>query len=314
MASFLATLAGAVLPAPVSSFLSSYYSSSTPEPFSDPTIAQVTEIQALLMSLPRAGLPVELANMILEFAEYWPTTTTSVDLELMVFAGFSPTPMTFLYVETPPLGVHDGQGEIYGKIRKVRFTTLSKDQGFADNKDVHGTYQGAHSWFEASILRRTELRVLNDDGNVMEMSPSETLLESAGQPVNMFQMFPPSPVEESTRIYGEQCNIVNLEPRLLAKGWKFVRKDAVSSDANGTQRQDVVSWLLQRNVVAGRALKEHVVEWSIDDEEEVESDWPQNGAGTGKGFIKNLRVGDRIGVWARALVSFLLLSDYLLIV
>jgi hypothetical protein len=61
--------------------------------------------------------------------------------------------------------------------------------------------------------------------------------------------------------------------------------------------------------VAERDFLEHTVEWRDEDPEEDEDEdededenWPEDGSGKGRGFVASLQRGDRILIWARAMV------------
>lgn len=60
-------------------------------------------------------------------------------------------------------------------------------------------------------------------------------------------------------------------------------------------------WLVQRNVCASSQPRYHEVVWT---DEEGEDDESQPGRGGGRDFVRSLLVGDRVAVFARALVRF----------
>jgi hypothetical protein len=74
-------------------------------------------------------------------------------------------------------------------------------------------------------------------------------------------------------------------------GWNFVMND------------DKVVWHLQQNKVAHTEYLYHTVVWR-DDDAETDEEWRPNGTGKGSGFVASLERGDRIVVWARAMVIF----------
>jgi hypothetical protein len=254
------------------------------------TVPAIHATRALLMA---RGLPTELADMVLERAEYWAVERAVTDREVTVFPRPSLTdpgtvdPAACPYLQTGPLGRGPGlENEPFAKCRRVVITVVSKDQGWASGGDaVSGTYRGAHSWFEASVVRADERRPSDE-----LLSPLVTLM--AGPLLSAHR----------NQSLDDRANFYHTtEPRgeahaLGRGGWQFVELE-----------EGEVAWLVQRNRVAHREFLEHTIQWDEEEDEEWlddegEDDWPEDGRGSGRRFVAKLERGDRILIWGRAIV------------
>ena len=98
----------------------------------------------------RQRFPSELAYTILEDAEYWLKSTTE-RIENVIVSDRNQRTLNekagLHYLSSEPIGT-EGIGRLHSA-RKVIFTTTSKDQGWADNPALHGTYEQSYTWFEA---------------------------------------------------------------------------------------------------------------------------------------------------------------------
>lgn len=94
-------------------------------------------------------------------------------------------------------------------------------------------------------------------------------------------------------------------------GWDFVeRVERVEVDGEVGERRGVL-WKVQANVVAGREYTVHEGEWRKSGDEWTggeASDDGNEGSGDGTGFVDVLKPGDRVGIWARAMVRLSCLS------
>ena len=110
----------------------------------------------------------------------------------------------------------------------------------------------------------------------------------------------------------------NLEAHFFEpRGYQLVPRVRRSKGRKGNRGQGkdddeeiYRSWTVQHNLVAVNQLREHVVEWWNDDdnssnENEDNDKDDETGKGSGKGFVRTLRPGDRVGILARALVCYL---------
>jgi hypothetical protein len=253
------------------------------------TVASIHAARALLMR--RGGLPLELADMILERAEYWAVERSTTQREVSISPRPSLAnpggvdPAACLYLQTAPLaaGEHGLADARFVRCRKVVVRVVARDQGWASDASAHGGYRGAFSWFDASIARADE------------RAPSQELLSPL-----VTLMAGPFGSEHGNQNQVNRANFyVTTAPErevhsLARGGWHFV--------ANG----DKVVWKVQRNKVAHREYLEHTVVWRDDDEiDDEEDEWPENGNGKGRGFVSSLERGDRILIWARAMVRLI---------
>jgi hypothetical protein len=127
-----------------------------------------------LFSVP---LPDELIDDIIDAASYWAHTSLTVDGHTVAYAEGDK-----MYMRTLPLAVCgtegdflldkenlQGEGFVLGGLpsteleqaaptrakpfRKVEFQLWSHDQGWGGEHGCRGTYNGAYSWFDASVER-----------------------------------------------------------------------------------------------------------------------------------------------------------------
>jgi hypothetical protein len=104
----------------------------------------------------RQKLPPELAYTILEDAEYWLKSTTERKDSVIVTDRNQRTltqQAGLHYLSSEPIGT-EGMGRLH-PVRKVIFTITSKDQGWADNPLLNGTYEQSYTWFEAVTRGRS---------------------------------------------------------------------------------------------------------------------------------------------------------------
>lgn len=98
----------------------------------------------------RQRLPPELAYAILEEAAYWLKSTTE-RTEAVIVTDRHQRSLTqhagLHYLSSAPIGT-EGKGRLR-PVRKIVFTVTSKDQGWADDPGLNGTYEQSYTWFEA---------------------------------------------------------------------------------------------------------------------------------------------------------------------
>ncbi|KAI1434821.1 hypothetical protein GGR50DRAFT_377946 [Xylaria sp. CBS 124048] len=263
-----------------------------------------------------AQFPPEIVDIVMDLAEYWACSVTSVDYsntangELDVLGSSGPNRNENKFVlRTEPLGLTAWQSsndtralwlkqapprklvEEYSRkefenfidgpllglahpFRKVVFDIVSRDQGWGGGGASRNSFRSSWTWFDAGIDRfdkghtcSTECVEGHEDraSNASEKAPSVC----AVRPVW------PS-LDESLSNYSHE-----LLPTAKHR--------------------------IQCNRVAVTEWQRHHVEWSWTDNIDAESsageelDENGRGAGTGDGsFVRNLKVGDMITVWARA--------------
>ncbi|KAF5367279.1 hypothetical protein D9615_010462 [Tricholomella constricta] len=107
----------------------------------------------------RRSVPTELADLILDAAQYWPCVSSerTDDAAPFVVHASSGTGAAAYYLVTPPIPAHPRTRPI--QIQGVVFTLRSCDQGWGGDDRYIGTYNGSYSWFEAGIVRDSLLGV-----------------------------------------------------------------------------------------------------------------------------------------------------------
>ncbi|EIW75417.1 hypothetical protein CONPUDRAFT_85251 [Coniophora puteana RWD-64-598 SS2] len=147
------------------------------------TAVDVRVVRALLTSRP-ALLPIELIDIILDEAEYWPHSTVEVNGIRQVRGVHKSPCCSEAYLVTLPLAhphteghhiaspgkppavqlhqdmkegaVSDASGGIRRgehPCRRIVFELHSRDQGWSDYPEHHGTYDATRSWFDVSVVR-----------------------------------------------------------------------------------------------------------------------------------------------------------------
>ncbi|KAG5295214.1 hypothetical protein I7I48_12016 [Histoplasma ohiense] len=230
-----------------------------------PSPADVGEVRALLKST-HPALPTEIADIILNFADY----------SVKDVVTFNPSDVYRLSSRGPGVcglilkGPQIRELKQYGlelrdlRLKSVRFEIASHDQGWGGEPGTQGTYNSAFSWFEVTILRR-----LDHSSDWVE--PTLTL--------------------GSDQRYESYIDYSNAYRR---SGWDF------ATDDNG----EMLIWPLQKNKVARRETQTREIVWMLDDNSEGQQQAEpaeDSGNGPGRGFVRTLRSGDVICLWARAM-------------
>ncbi|KAG2349771.1 hypothetical protein BDR05DRAFT_252928 [Suillus weaverae] len=143
----------------------------------EPTTADILIVKQYfkLLSIP---LPDELIDDIIDAASYWAHTSLTVNGSIVAHADHDK-----IYMRTLPLAVYGTEGDflldrenLQGEgfvlswlpptelewaapirakpFRKIEFQLWSHDQGWGGDHGCRGTYNGAYSWFDASVERR----------------------------------------------------------------------------------------------------------------------------------------------------------------
>ncbi|KAE9404691.1 hypothetical protein BT96DRAFT_813259 [Gymnopus androsaceus JB14] len=118
-----------------------------------PTENEVNTVRYMLCDF----LPLELVDIIIEDAEYWPCLYSKQDLKIKVEASKAPGPAfksAWCYLISSPIPgiVSQESSEPESIARKVVFEIQSHDQGW-------GIHPGPWSWFEAIIIREQPIVV-----------------------------------------------------------------------------------------------------------------------------------------------------------
>ncbi|KAI0066557.1 hypothetical protein BV25DRAFT_1820549 [Artomyces pyxidatus] len=226
------------------------------------TAETVYEVKALLAAA--GNLPPELVDIIIDHAEYWPSTRTVVDTPCTASAH-SAQVASILYLRTPPVPgafadpddpdsptVLGGEPAVRGvhPVRKVVFRLTSRDQGWSGTPQDHMTFRGAYSWWEVAA----------------ESPLSAHAAAQAGE---------------------------LLAPQAHVEG----------APESGWRRWDG-AWVVQRNRHAQKQVEEREVVWRATDEDTDEyGDWQTDDEGKGRrggSLVRALSVGDRLLLVAKA--------------
>jgi len=272
----------------------------------EPSVVDVLIVKVMLNRA--LNFPPEIVDVVVDIAEYWPHHTAEVnwaDETPKVVQGRSGgsqdnAPEDKFLIRTPPLGLkkwgnqdnyrtplqpkpHGGEWptEAFQDLvasptallshpcRRIRFTISSHDQGWGgrwEGDDENGPYHESWTWFEAGLERWC--RKEGDEKPTLKL-------------------------EDIRSIYPEVK-------------WDDDKKEA-----------DFVFPLLpsddlkiQANITAHHVFTHHTVTWNYNDDIDPENDTEaavklekQNGRGkaTGNGkFVRELRIGDMVTVWAKA--------------
>ncbi|KAK4649063.1 uncharacterized protein QC761_115700 [Podospora bellae-mahoneyi] len=286
-----------------------------------PSITDVIVVKAMLVK--GLQIPVEIADNIIELAEYWPHVTAEVtwgdERPNQVWSGESRENQFLL--RTPPLGFPDwgtattsytktthpkppGEGyptSSFQKLakspvtllaqpcRRIVFIIRSKDQGWGGEYHNQNTYNGSWTWFEAGLERWCK-------GQIPD--PPQPC-ESHEDPVQ-------KPVRDDDDNDDDKQPSMNLED--LATVIPEVVVDPQSNEFKFNHpllpRENVK---IQCNKLTKREYITHVVEWNHDDDVDPEDEVAAKklhdvgrGEQTGNGeFVRNMRIGDVVTVWGK---------------
>lgn len=188
----------------------------TPVATSPDPVSTIIKIALLL----RFRLPADLVPVVLDHAELWVPIATATSLRQDVDKiSQTQSPKLQVALTVPKAG-----------IRRVRFTIVSRDQGWSSYGKDHGTYNGSWTWFEAGV------RGLHRDRHVPEQAERETSDQA--------QLLILGDVLCTHRNALDEDHKLRCEPHV--QFYKYGSKE------------------LMRNVHAGHDFKEHVIEWSVD--------------------------------------------------
>ena len=274
-----------------------------------PTPEDVYAVRSFLL----AFVPAELANMILNEANYWPKATLTFEPEdpLEVIASrnqlnnahaccFVTSKLCDLLYGGKKDDDGDDDDDRSCSIKTISFKIVSHDQGWCSQSfsgkeyiymnpsgcgpifliikclsEDSGRYEGSYTWFEAIIVR--------DFNHVLTSSSS---------------LGP-----------GSSHNLANLETERIhqALNEKYPNPNVVTVKTPDDENSD--TWNIQRNERANGEFQLHTVVWTEEEEEKEEEAVDESilmnetGRGLGRGFVRSLMKEDRIAVMARAQVS-----------
>lgn len=285
-----------------------------PAPY-QPSVLDVVVAKAMMVKA--LTLPLELVDRIMDLAEYWPHTSARLDYGAKpraVARGSSSLEDAFL-LRTIPLGFvkqvdtdagrykteeskllrlssehpveqfHKWIGSpsrtVQHPCRKIVFTITSKDQGWGGTSGSQSTYQHSYTWFEVGLERiDASGKCGNDCPDHARQAMDESPTSTSRPDISLCALRPVVPP-----LFGEPHKSLRMEHPLHA----------------------VHEYMIQCNETASNEQRTHVVEWRADDY--IDPDTPQaqelvdcgRGRGTGTGeFVRGLKLGDVVTVWAKA--------------
>ncbi|KAI9762849.1 MAG: hypothetical protein M4579_000202 [Chaenotheca gracillima] len=268
-------------------------------PHHDPTISDVLEVRSSFSTLSsRLRLPPELVDLVLDYASYWPHTVTSTKKALKASGGHSngggqEGHANKICLTTPPLGLPlppsvDGDdlaestsGSVQEWIpprgehpcRKIVFELSSHDQGFGGPVSDRGTYKSSWTWFDAVVAPPPSLKPIPQH---LKTKSAESDIESD--------------------IESDVCD----------------EHDTDGEEQDAAPKKDKHPFLppstrVQANALGTQQTRHHIVTWSADDNGEVDGEAGDEANENGRGretvdgkFVRDLKIGDTIQLWARA--------------
>lgn len=248
-----------------------------------PTAQDILTVRSYFLLL-RKPLCYELVDIILDEACYWAHSTVEVEYPVRANIWNGKDRM---YLRTLPLAIPGTEGDFVFSpqdvkeihlggsdlstherlhpCRRIVFELWSHDQGWSTVDTGHqGTYQGSYTWWDASV----ETAQPEITGNTEISWPSSLVFADAREITNG------SPVQFHQH---EQCRPPTPNERSL-----------------------------QRNLHAHYETRLHTVEWSyVDGIPSVADQQVLDSCGRGPlsadgNFVRNLKVGDCIALWASA--------------
>ena len=101
----------------------------------------------------RQVLVPDLVPTILDLAGYWLKSTTARAQRVAINSRSA----GFVYLKS-----HEIASDLPHPVRRVEFTVTSRDQGWSDQEQHHGTYVNSWTWIDAGVSRETK----QEDGTV----------------------------------------------------------------------------------------------------------------------------------------------------
>jgi len=300
------------------------------------TAADVHVVRALLTSRP-ALLPIELIDIILDEAEYWSHSTVEVNSIRQVHGVHESLGYSKAYLVTLPLahphteghhttspgkppavqpcqhmkgevGSDAGEGMKRGKhpCRRIVFELHSRDQGWSDYSENHGTYDRTRSWFDVSVVR--------DFSSLLPPSSSSSSLDTNGDDRDNNNVGDerddgsdeddrdPDDRDRDDDDNGED------DPHGFIFAFGLLPPSAPADSATNRTVEAMSDRDLQRNVHAKAEETRHVIVWDWKDTikdgspEALEAERMGRGwRSMDGGFVRGMKHGDQIALWMNAI-------------
>ncbi|CAK7235730.1 hypothetical protein SCUCBS95973_009365 [Sporothrix curviconia] len=207
--------------------------------------------------------------------------------------------------------------------RKIVFTIVSHDQGWANNAHRGDRYKGSYTWFDVGLERYGWRKgAEHKEASETESDEKAPFAPTAPDTATLYTLRPDvvaasQPPPNSILLQHPRDELQHPREELPPRRWRFDFPLNPGDDR------------LQSNKVATREFAEHTIVWSWTDEKPPLEEEPANssqgpavsvvegqdppttqrcpldkigrGSETGDGsFVRNLRVGDVVTVWAKA--------------
>lgn len=286
----------------------------------EPSALDVVVVKIMLTK--GCKLPHEIVLSLLDHAEYWPHTTTTLDHSLSVSSGagrenqfvlrsrplglvkkvhYDDHYYSFTTAQAKPLSqsgdysLSQFQDWIGGPTdtlehpcRKIVFTISSRDQGWSSQAQDRGSYRGSWTWFEAG-KERFDKNATRPKGSLEKEALAEDVVKE-----EVGSSSAPGPSNEIPTPYFPVYAARSIHPALEPG------QDAFHHDLHPSPQLTI-----QSNKAATRQLTTHKVVWSWKDDvnplSSEELSELGRGPETGDGdFVRNLTLGDVVTVWAKA--------------
>ncbi|CAN8100797.1 unnamed protein product [Discula destructiva] len=277
-------------------------------------------------------LPAEVVLSILDFAEYWPHTTATLDHSMIVRTGAANENAFVLRMK--PLGmiknVHYDQKYyssacarplplaedaeypleqfqqwiggptdiVQHPCRRIVFTITSHDQGWSHNaRTDRGTYRGSYTWFEAGLERFDKTATCpkaDTDEKDAAADADETASNENSDP-------------SSSAATVDRVNVELPDPYLPVYSLRPIYPPLAADQAAPAFHHDLTAsptHTIQYNKTAVREATTHTIAWSWDDDrnplmgEALREIGRGEQTGTGE-FVRSLKPGDVVSVWAK---------------
>ena len=247
-----------------------------------PTETDVFTVRNFLFSL--EILPLELVDVILDLAEYWPRVYAKLeggDGTLRIEAGTNNSNNgSELCVLTPPIPLKQDEPM---RIRYVKFSMRSHDQGWGNPT------RGAWTWFEASIIR------LPDPNNPPDWlwEPTKWRISLLNSEETFKLSHVPAPADQRCRRWHVQTNVcTSNQVRIYQVVWT----------------PDGGTCSVTTPVIPGQATQPDTEITDLREQDQPRTDGFKGRMNASKEFVQLLQRGDRVALVGRALVCSLSLS------
>ncbi|KAF8960750.1 hypothetical protein BDZ97DRAFT_1280660 [Flammula alnicola] len=229
----------------------------------------ISRVQRILLHF----VPAELADAIIDLAEYWPYVGVSRNAFASAYSALDGPDRNaqWCYLVSPRIPSLERDGvRVSTTVKMVKFMIKTYESSWGRSEDVQDPSKGFKTWFETSIMRKDE--------------PPEILS-----------------YDEHMRPNDWFSNLVS-HPRYLNDFGETQRTGSPADNPFDSRRR----WHVTDNPESTKDKGWHEVVWRHDDKKNVKVEIDaETGMGTGLGFIDSLSVDDRIILMARALVCYL---------